>query len=436
MAAPRSYHVHELGCKVNQWEGQWFAEGLRALGLGEALPGEGADLYLVNSCSVTESGGAKSRHAVRHYLRRHPETKVIVTGCYAESDREVVEALPGVVKVFGNDAKAEIVPWVARSLLGMDAELPELPRGISKFSGHTRAFVKIQDGCRDRCSFCIIPSLRSTITSRSQEDVLSEIRRLVAHGHKEVVLTGVHIGYYGWERQQKDAVYRLLEASSQISGLKRIKLSSIEVHEIDEQLVDLFAAHEIFVPHFHLPLQAGCNQTLRDMRRKYSVERFRDATAMLREKLDDPAITTDLIVGFPGESPEHFDETMAFCEEMAFAKMHVFPFSVRQGTHAETMTNHIHDAEISRRKKVAAGLDDAMADAFRRRFLGCVVPVLVEERRLGGENRLTGLSDRFLRVDFVGEAALMNQIVPVCLEDIDGDRVQGRLAGKADPISS
>ncbi|MFT7617631.1 MAG: threonylcarbamoyladenosine tRNA methylthiotransferase MtaB [Planctomycetota bacterium] len=425
MATPRTFRLHELGCKVNQWEGQWFREGLRALGLKEAGADESADIFVVNSCSVTESGGSKSRHSVRHFVRRNPDAKVLVTGCYAESDRDIVEALPGVVRTFGNQEKAGIVPWVARSLMGMDGELPELPKGISEFAGHTRAFVKIQDGCRDNCSFCIIPSLRGEIVSRPHAEIVAEVERLVASGYKEVVLTGVHLGYFGWDRNEKNAVYDLLQDLAAVDGLKRLKVSSIEVHEITEELVDLFASSDVFVPHFHLPLQAGSNEVLRIMRRKYSVERFRTAVAMLRDRLGTPALTTDLIVGHPGETEETFEESMAFCQEMDFCKMHIFPYSPRQNTRAAAMTNHVHDAEISRRKKVAADLDDAMALAFRQRFLGQTVPVLVEERaRLSG-GLLTGLSDRFMRVDFAGSSELMNQIVPVRLDNVEEDRVIG-----------
>ncbi|MCB9831949.1 MAG: tRNA (N(6)-L-threonylcarbamoyladenosine(37)-C(2))-methylthiotransferase MtaB [Planctomycetes bacterium] len=432
VAAARTFRVHELGCKVNQWEGQWLREGLEALGLEEAAADGPADLFLVNSCSVTESGGSKSRHSVRHFMRRNPAARVIVTGCYAESDRDEVAALPGVVRAFGNQEKGEIVPWVARALLGMDGELPELPRGISRFAGHTRAFVKIQDGCRDHCAFCIIPSLRSRIESRPVDEIVAEVETLVARGHKEVVLTGVHLGYFGWDRDEPRAIKDLLGRLAGLPGLQRLKLSSIEVHEIDEELVDLFAGHPVFVPHFHLPLQAGSDATLRRMRRRYNLARFREAVALLRARLDDPALTTDLIVGFPGETAADFDESMAFCAEMAFAKMHVFPYSVRRGTAAEAMPGHLPAAEIARRKKIAAELDDRMAEAYRRRHLGRIVPVLAEERAGLVPGTLTGLSDRFLRVDFPAGDELMNRIVRLRLEALDGDRLRGRLVDEVE----
>lgn len=416
----RTFKVQELGCKVNQYEGQLLREGLRALGLDEAPTDSSADLFILNSCSVTESGGAKSRSGVRRFHRGSPDASVIVTGCYAESDREVVEAIPGVVRVFGNADKDGIVPWVARSLLGMEGELPELPRGITEFDDHTRAFVKIQDGCRDNCTFCIIPSLRGDVSSRATEDIVEEVRALARGGKKEVVFTGIHLGYFGWDRDDRRAVVELLERVRGVEGLERVKLSSIEVHEITEELVDLFASDAFFVPHFHLPLQAGCDATLRRMRRKYSTRRFRDAAALVRERLDDPAVTTDVIVGFPGETAADFEASRAFCEEMAFSKMHIFPYSVRRGTPAATMPDHVPAIEIKRRKEVLAALDDRMSAEFRRRFVGTTAPVLVEERR-GRSGRLTGLTDRFCRLELEGDCELMNTIVDVrVIGEVDG----------------
>ncbi|HGY91823.1 MAG TPA: tRNA (N(6)-L-threonylcarbamoyladenosine(37)-C(2))-methylthiotransferase MtaB [Planctomycetes bacterium] len=423
----RSFRVGEVGCKVNQWEGQWLREGLVALGLEESSEQELADLFVVNSCSVTGSGGSKSRHMIRRLVRQNPGARVIVTGCYAVSDEEVCRNLPGVVAVFGNEDKDAIVPWVAREILGMDGPLPDLPRGISRFQGHTRAFVKIQDGCRDHCTFCIIPSLRGAIRSRSQEDLLEELRRLVACGYKEVVFTGVHLGYFGWDLDEDDALIRLLRAARTVDGLERVKLSSIEVHEITEELVQLFAEDPFYLPHFHLPLQAGCDRTLRRMRRKYSTERFRSAVRRLRAAIPDPCITTDVIVGFPGETDEDFDASFAFCREMSFAKMHIFPYSVREGTPAAEYAGKVAPEAIKDRKGRLAALDDVMADHYRRAHLDRVAPTLIEDRP-GHSGSLTGLTDRFLRVDLDGPDALRGRIVPVRLEAVEGDRLRGRLA--------
>ena len=430
MNTPRTFKIENLGCKVNQYECELVREGLQAIGLEEAPAETVCDLVVVNSCSVTESGGAKSRYAVRSLERRNPGARVLVTGCYAESDPNEVAALDGVERVFGNQEKSGLVPWVAREMLGMEAELPELPRGITEFSGRTRAFVKIEDGCRDNCTFCIIPSLRGDPVSRSHDDIVEELHRLAENGYQEVVFTGVHLGYYGWDRDDREALPKLLEATRKVPGLRRVKLSSIEVHEITDDLVDLFASDPVFVPHFHLPLQAGADRTLRRMRRKYNTDRFRWAVALLRSRLDRPTITTDVIFGFPGETEANFDASLAFCREMDFAKMHVFPYSVRRDTPAATFPDHLDGAEMARRKLAMTALDDEMATAWRRRFVGVVAPTLVESRPVpAGTSRLTGLTDRFLRVDFDGDARLMNHIVDVAIGGEDGERLRGRVVG-------
>lgn len=428
MAEIRRFRLQHLGCKVNQYETQLIREGFEALGLEEAARDEEGDLFVLNTCSVTEQSGSKSRHAVRSFLRKSPEARVLVTGCYAESDPEICAAIEGVDRGFGNEEKGGIVPWVARELLGMEGELPELPTGVSGFAGRTRAFVKIQDGCRDNCTFCIIPSLRGDVTSRPEGEILDELRRLAARGYREVVFTGIHLGYYGFDRGDKHAVRRLLEKTREIEGLERVKVSSIEVHEIDEEMVDLFASDSrFFVPHFHLPLQAGANTTLRRMRRRYNVERFRWAVNLLRERLDAPAITSDVIVGFPGETEEDFRASHDFCAEMDFAKMHIFPYSVRRDTPAAAMPDHIHPDEMKRRKRALADLDDAQAERFRARFLGETLPTLVESRRNPRTGRLTGLTERFVRIDFEGGDELMNEIVPVGAVAVEGDRLRGEL---------
>ena len=428
MAGIRTFRLHELGCKVNQYEAQLLREGFLAIGLAEAPEEHGADLVVVNSCSVTESGAAKSRHAVRQLGRRNPGARILVTGCYVESDREDCEALDGVVRAFGNAEKAGIVPYVARQLLGMDGELPELPRGIRSFAGHTRAFVKVQDGCRDHCAYCIIPSLRGEPRSRPMDEIAEELAALARNGYREVVFTGVHLGYFGFERGEKGALVALLRLARATPGLERAKLSSVEVHEIDSELVDLFAADPFFVPHFHLPLQAGSDRTLRSMRRKYGTGRFRGAVDLLRDRLVEPALTTDLIVGFPGESSDDFDDSLRFCEEMDFAKMHVFPFSPRSGTEASHLPGLPPAKEILRRRQAAAELDDRMSTAYRRRFIGRRIEVLVEGRRMGG--RLTGLSDRFQRVVLDDGDDLHNRLVEVeVLGEKDG-LLEGRIPGR------
>ena len=415
MRTPRTFRLQDLGCKVNQYETQLFREGLLGLGLSEASEAEAADVCVVNSCSVTLSGGAASRSVVRRLIRENPDAAVLVTGCYAESDREVCDAIEGVTRSFGNKEKDKLVGFVARELLQMEGELPDLPNGISHFMGHTRAFVKIQDGCRDNCTFCIIPSLRGELKSRTIADVVTEVERLVASGYREVVFTGVHLGYYGWKMEGSHGLCDLLEAMRGIDGLERVKLSSIEVHEIDDRMLEIFFSDPRFVPHFHLPLQSGSDGTLQRMRRKYNIKRFREAVRAIRERCSDAAITTDVIVGFPGETVEEFEESLGFAREMRFAKMHIFPYSIREGTPAATAPNHVHSQEKKERAQAFAQLDDELAEAFRCQFIGRTEAVLIEERRRSESGRLTGLTDRFVRVEVDGPDDWMGQIVDLQL---------------------
>lgn len=421
MKLPRTFRLQDLGCKVNQYETQVFREGLCSLGLMEASDGEAADLCVVNSCSVTVSGGAASRGVVRKLIRENPEAKVLVTGCYAESDQDICQSIEGVTRAFGNKEKSSIVPFVAHELLQMEGQLPELPTGISRFAGHTRAFVKIQDGCRDNCTFCIIPSLRGELESRPLADIVLEVQRLVESGYREVVFTGVHLGYYGWGSDGSQGVVPLLEAMKGVDGLERVKLSSIEVHEIDDRLLDVFFSDARFVPHFHLPLQAGSDKTLQRMRRKYNTSRFREAVEALRQHCADVALTTDIIVGFPGETDDDFQDSLAFARSMEFSKIHVFPYSVREGTPAATAPSHVPSSVIRERAQAMGAADAEMARVYRSRFLGRVVSVLVEERRVSDEGHLTGLTDRFVRVQMKGPDEWMGQIVKIrLLEEKDG----------------
>ncbi len=432
----KTFHVEFLGCKVNAYEIEALREGLRHLGLSEATADVGADLCVINTCSVTGNAGATSRKRVRQALRRNPSTEVLVTGCYAESDGERLRAMDGVRRVFGNDEKEEILRFVTRDLMG-DREVALPPFRITRMGSQTRAFVKIEDGCDDACTFCIIPVLRGPASSRDPDVIVDEVRGLVESGHKEIVLTGVHIGYFGKglpdtgagpaggaERRGAHLV-ALLERLSAIPGLQRLKLSSIEVHEITDDLIALFSSTPVFAPHFHLPLQAGCDTTLRRMRRKYSVARFRDRVAALRDAVRAPAISTDVIVGFPGESDEAFAETMDLCRELAFMKIHVFPYSVREGTAAAAMDDHLHPEVIDQRKRALLGLDEELGGRWRQSFVGQTVNVLTEGRPDPGSGDLTGLTERYLRVVFPGPERLAGELVPVRVSAVRGGVVEG-----------
>ena len=423
-----TFRVAFVGCKVNQYEAEALREGLQRLGLGVSGDDEVTDLFVLNTCSVTGQAGATSRKLVRRAVRENPAVDVLVTGCYAESDRAVLEALPGVVAVFGNGDKDRIVPFVARRSLG--AEVPDTePLRITR-TEQTRAFVKIEDGCDDACSFCIIPLLRGPARSRAPETILAEVRDLVAAGHREVVLTGVHLGYFGKETgNPRAALHELLVGLIHIPGLARLKLSSIEVHEITDTLLDLMAAWPVFVPHFHIPLQSGSDRILRLMRRKYRSSRFLDRIDAIRSRWDRPALSTDVIVGFPGEAERDFRDTLAVCEQAGFMKVHVFPYSARGGTAAPDLPDPVPDSTREERKQRLLAWDAERGVAWRRMFVGEPLEVLVESRRDAATGLLTGLTGRYVRVLFDGPDRLMGQLVDVRGEQEDGPALRGtRLA--------
>ena len=404
--------VDFLGCKVNQYEAEALREGFERLGMRAAKSAGEAELYVLNSCSVTGHAGATTRKQMRRALRKNPQVQVLVTGCYAESDRELLEAMPGVVRVFGNGEKEAILPFVAERWLGLPAYPASLP-SLSR-SSQTRAFVKIEDGCDDRCSFCIIPRLRGPARSRGEDEIVAEVEGLVCAGHLEVVLTGVHLGFYGKESgDPRRALRRLLERLLAIEGLARLKLSSIEVHEIDEAFLDLVASSPRFAPHFHLPLQSGCDGTLRAMRRKYNTATFRSRVRAIRERFDRPALSTDLIVGFPGESELDFAQSLRFAEEMEFMKIHVFPYSPREGTEAAARSDAVPDRVIRERATAVGQLDEACGDRWASSFEGETIEILVEGRRDPLRGLLSGLSERYLRAVVSGPDELMGRLVSV-----------------------
>src|SRR4051812_8307025 len=325
-----------LGCKVNQYETEYVREGLLGIGYEDAVDDEAAELCIVNTCTVTNEGDAKSRQTIRRMARRNPGAKIVVMGCYATRAPVEVAALPGVSQVVTD--KRELPDLLGRF------GVTDVPTGISGFGRRHRAYVKVQDGCMLRCSFCIIPSVRPNLASRPLEHILDEVCRLVDRGYREVVLTGIHLGHYGveWNRgAAKDTWTRLSHLVRRIAELPgdfRVRLSSIEATEVTRELIDVMADHPQKVcPHLHISMQSGSDSVLRRMHRRWGALRFWDRCELLKERLDRPAITTDVIVGFPGETDAEFAETVNVCRQVGFSKIHIFPFSPRRGTPAAEM---------------------------------------------------------------------------------------------------
>ena len=338
-APTRTCRLVTLGCKVNQYETQLVKETLLQNGFREAEGEEAADVCVVNTCTVTATGDSKGRQLIRQLARKNPRTQTIVMGCYATRDPKTVSELPGVFEVVTD--KRELPDVLGR--LG----IVDMPAGISHFDGRKRAYVKVQDGCILKCTFCIIPSVRPGLNSRPPEDIEAEVRRLVAGGYREIVLSGIHVGHYGVDTTRGKSgktpfrLWHLFERLDRIPGSWRMRLSSIEAAEIQDDFIQAAANCEHLCPQFHPSLQSGADTVLRRMRRRYSIARFLEKLDRIRERLDNPAFTTDVIVGFPGETEEEFQQTLDACRRAGFLKIHIFPYSTREGTPAAGFSDQI-----------------------------------------------------------------------------------------------
>ncbi len=367
-----------LGCKVNQYETQLVLEALEKNGFREARDDETADLCVVNTCTVTSNADSRSRQVIRQLAKHNPGTRTLVMGCYATRDSDAVARLPSVFEVVTD--KRELPDILGRH------GIVDIPTGISRFEGRRRAYVKVQDGCILRCSYCIIPQVRPGLRSRSPEDIEAEVRRLIANGYREIIITGVHVGHYGVDTSRGRlgvAPFRLphlLKKLDKIPGKWRMRLSSIETAEIDDEFIKVAADCEHLCPQFHPALQSGSNTVLQRMRRRYSVESFLGKLDRMREVLDRPAFATDVIVGFPGETDAEFDETLEACRQAEFMKIHIFPFSPRTGTPAATYSGQVHGTICQERITRLEQLERELAERYYRSLLGRRLEVMVEGR--------------------------------------------------------
>ena len=392
---PLSLKTVTLGCKVNQYETELVREGLRGIGYEDAQDGAAADLCVVNTCTVTHEGDAKSRQAIRRLARENPESRIVVMGCYATRAPQELAVLPNVVEVVTD--KREIPDLLGRF------GVVDIPTGISHFSNHHRAFVKVQDGCLLRCSYCIIPYIRPHVSSRPPDHILEEVARLVGNGYREIVLTGIHLGHYGVEqnrsRPKKEwlRLSHLVERLCELPGDFRIRLSSIEATEVTRELLAVMASHPRRVaPHLHICLQSGSDRILRRMRRRWGSRLFIDRCRLVRETLDHPAITTDIIVGFPGETDEDFAATLSAARECGFSKIHHFSFSARKGTPAADMPDKVAPQVKAERIERLIELEAELRDNYYRTLIGRELTVLIEAQLPSGS--VAGTSCRYAPV--------------------------------------
>ena len=419
---PATLKTITLGCKVNQYETEFVREGLLGIGYRDASDGESADLCLVNTCTVTNEGDSKSRQAIRRLARENPRARIVVMGCYATRAPEEVAALPGVAEVVTD--KRELPDLLGRF------GVVDIPTGISRFGDRHRAYVKVQDGCLLRCSYCIIPSVRPQLYSRPLEHILDEVRRLLDNGYREIVLTGIHLGHYGvdWNssrpKQAWTRLSNLLAAIVKIEGDFRVRLSSIEATEVTRDLIEVLAENpDKICPHLHICLQSGADRVLRRMRRRWGTRQFIDCCRTIRERLDVPAFTTDVIVGFPGETEEDFRETCRVAREVGFSKVHIFPFSPRRGTPAAEMSDQVPGTVKADRVERLAEIESTLRREYFQRLVGRSLRVLVESALKNDSSRWMGTSCRYAPVELPASDDASGRLIDV----VPSELVNGRL---------
>lgn len=423
-----------LGCKVNQYETEAMSELFIAKGY-QVLPSEAmADIYVINTCSVTNLGEKKSRQYIRKMKRQNPNAIIAVVGCYSQVATEEVMAIEGVNLVIGTDDRKKVVeyvedlePWDQVSYVGDIMKVKEFEElVIENVIDKTRAFIKIQEGCNQYCSYCIIPYARGPIRSRQKENVLAEVRRLVDHGFKEFVLTGIHIASYGKDLGNIELLDLIKEVHA-IEGIERLRLGSLEPRLITPEFIEATKNMSKFCPHFHLSLQSGSDSVLKRMNRKYDAATYLESVKALKAAFDRPSFTTDIIVGFPGETDEEFEETMNFVSQVGFAKIHVFQYSPKKGTKAAEMKCQVASDVKHIRSERLIKRSNEMEQAYYESLLGDSFEVLIESESPNGRPFVEGLTERYVRVALPKDENLIHTLQKVILVDIEGDLVHAKL---------
>lgn len=413
--------LHNLGCKVNAYETEAMQHLLEEAGY-EIVPfTQKADVYVINTCSVTNMADRKSRQMLHKAKKNNPDSIVVAAGCYVQtSEKEVLNDL-SVDIVIGNDRKHDLVRLLEEySLDSVNDTVDDINDGkhdfeelfIDQTKEHTRAFIKVQDGCNQFCSYCIIPYARGRVRSRRFENVIAEVERLAANGFKEVVLTGIHLSSYGVDFEEDIGLLELIQAVNAVKGIERIRLGSLEPKIVTEHFASELSKLDKICPHFHLSLQSGCDATLKRMNRKYTTEEYERGCELLRKYFVHPAITTDVIVGFPGETEEEFEQTKAYLERIHFYEMHIFKYSKRKGTRAAVMPDQIDEQIKTARSEKLIALGHDMSKEFRKFYIGKNEEVLFEEKAvIGDKEYFVGYTKEYVKVAKKTDENLENQIV-------------------------
>lgn len=413
--------LHNLGCKVNAYETEAMQHLLEEAGY-EIVPfTQKADVYVINTCSVTNMADRKSRQMLHKAKKNNPDSIVVAAGCYVQtSEKEVLNDL-SVDIVIGNDRKHDLVRLLEEySLDSVNDTVDDINDGkhdfeelfIDQTKEHTRAFIKVQDGCNQFCSYCIIPYARGRVRSRRFENVIAEVERLAANGFKEVVLTGIHLSSYGVDFEEATGLLELIQAVNAVKGIERIRLGSLEPKIVTEHFASELSKLDKICPHFHLSLQSGCDATLKRMNRKYTTKEYERGCELLRKYFVHPAITTDVIVGFPGETEEEFEQTKAYLEHIHFYEMHIFKYSKRKGTRAAVMPDQIDEQIKAARSEKLIALGHDMSKEFRKFYIGKNEEVLFEEKAvIGDKEYFVGYTKEYVKVAKKTAENLENQIV-------------------------
>ena len=419
--------LHNLGCKVNAYETEAMQHLLEEAGY-EIVPfTQKADVYVINTCSVTNMADRKSRQMLHKAKKNNPDSIVVAAGCYVQpSEKEVLNDL-SVDIVIGNDRKHDLVRLLEEySLDSVNDTVDDINDGkhdfeelfIDQTKEHTRAFIKVQDGCNQFCSYCIIPYARGRVRSRRFENVIAEVERLAANGFKEVVLTGIHLSSYGVDFEEATGLLELIQAVNAVKGIERIRLGSLEPKIVTEHFASELSKLDKICPHFHLSLQSGCDATLKRMNRKYTTKEYERGCELLRKYFVHPAITTDVIVGFPGETEEEFEQTKAYLEHIHFYEMHIFKYSKRKGTRAAVMPDQIDEQIKAARSEKLIALGHDMSKEFRKFYIGKNEEVLFEEKAVIGDKEY-----------FVGYTKEYVKVAKETAENLENQIVSGRISG-------
>lgn len=425
-----------LGCKVNSYETEAMQKLFEEEGLTIVDFSDRADIYIINTCTVTNIADRKSRQMLHKAKKMNESALVVAAGCYVQASKEVLEQDTAVDVVVGNNKKKDIIGILKEHLYGNttkelrneqnvtsiseETEYEEL--NIESVAEKTRAYIKIQDGCNQFCSYCIIPYARGRIRSRARESVIAEVERLVKKGYKEIVLTGIHLSSYGLEKAamnkeneetiQENPLLNLIIELNKIEGLRRIRLGSLEPRIITEHFAKTLSEMEKFCPHFHLSLQSGCDETLKRMNRRYNTTEYYEKCLLLRKYFNNPAITTDVIVGFPGETDEEFEQTKEFLNKVSFAQMHIFKYSIRQGTRAADMESQVKEEVKAYRSSILIALGEELTKKYQESFLNKIERVLIEESlTINGVDYQIGHNEKYQKLAVKHDKDLTNSIV-------------------------